>query len=127
MGKISSGYLTPSAPSFLPSSSSSSFLDPRSDHPFDKMAHTPASVTASTTHRVISSGSDTTIEPKPLVISYLAKLRFATFNLQEDVHVDNLLALLLGAVNEFQQAFWRGPGLLLFCSTLIGILQEPIA
>lgn len=62
--KISGGYLTPSAPSESPFGSP--FFDPRSDQPFDKIAHTPLFITASTTQRVISSGSDTTIEPNPL-------------------------------------------------------------
>ena len=64
--KISSGYFTPSAPSESPALSPLDLL-PRSDHPFDKIAQTPLSTTASTTQRVISSGSDTTIDPKPLL------------------------------------------------------------
>lgn len=62
--KISGGYLTPSAPCESPFGSP--LFDPRSDQPFDKIAYTPLFTTASTTQRVISSGSDTTIEPNPL-------------------------------------------------------------
>lgn len=66
--KILGGYLTPSAPCESPLGSP--LFDPRSDQPFDKIAYTPLFTTASTTQRVISSGSDTTIEPNPLESIY---------------------------------------------------------
>lgn len=117
--KIESGYLTPSAPSESPLSSPLAF-EPRSLHPFDRMAYTPDSTTASTTQRVISSGSETTIEPNPLEISLPPVSLFVY------LHVDDFLALLVCAVDELDKAVRRGPLLLLFCR-LVCVLKEPIS